>query len=59
MKIQLHLKTPDVADCALEYLSEDEQCAAEEVIEKYVEYGECVSIELDTVALTARVIPKG
>ncbi len=59
MKIQLCFKTPDVADYALEGLSEDERCAAEAVIEKYVEYGECVSIELDTVALTARVIPKG
>ena len=57
MKIRLNFKTPDVTDYALENLSEDEQCSAGAVIGKYVEYGEYLSVELDTVTGTATVIP--
>ncbi len=57
MKIQLDFKTPDVADYALEELSEGDRAAAETVIAKYVEYGECLSVELDTETGEATVLP--
>jgi radical SAM superfamily enzyme with C-terminal helix-hairpin-helix motif len=72
MKIQLTFKTPDVVDRALsEYcvrppyndVSEEdaerletEYKTAKRVIEKFVDYGEYVTIEIDTEAQTARVL---
>lgn len=61
MKIQLCFKTPDVVHYALQdeeflNLSEDEQDTIKEVIEKYIEYGELITIELDTETQEAIVI---
>ena len=57
MKIQLTFKTPDVVDYALECIEdEDQRHELESVIEKFVEYGEYVSIEIDSETKTARVL---
>jgi len=57
MKIKLHFKTPDVVDYALEDIDEDLREEVKNELRTWVEYGECVSIEIDTVAGTAVVLP--
>lgn len=57
MKIRLGFKTPDVLDYALEDISEDEKYAIKAVLEKWVKYGECITVEVDTVEGTCTVIP--
>ena len=57
MKIRLSFKTPDVVDYAVEDLTEDEQAEVKSACEKFVEYGECLTIEIDTETGTAEVIP--
>lgn len=57
MKITLTFKTPDAVDYALEHLSKKQRDKAETVIAKYVEYGECVSIEVDINTGKAKVLP--
>ena len=52
MKVRLSFKTSDVADYALEGLDDDERAEAEAAIEKFVEYGECLTVEIDTEAGT-------
>lgn len=48
MKFRLSFKTPDVVFYAVKGESEENKDAIERCLEKYVEYGECVSIEFDT-----------
>jgi hypothetical protein len=55
MKITLNFKTPDVAEYALEGLDEDAQDEVLAVINKFVRWGECVTIVLDTETQTATV----
>ena len=51
MKFTLSFKTPDVFD-ELEMSAEDFEYA-KDFAEKYVRWGECITIEFDTVAKTA------
>ena len=57
MKFVLFFKTPDVLHYALDdtNMSEDEREKCKEFAEKWVDYGECASIEFDTEAGTATV----
>jgi hypothetical protein len=56
MKFILSFKTPDVLDAALEEHNDD--CdAIEQTAEKFIKYGECISIEFDTEEGTATVLP--
>jgi len=57
MKFRISFKTPDTVDYALEDLSEEDKGAAQEVIKKFVEYGECLTVEIDTELETCDVIP--
>jgi hypothetical protein len=57
MKIQLTFKTPDVIDYAIEDLSEDEKEIAKTACEKWVEYGECINVTIDTDTETCIVNP--
>lgn len=57
MKILLGFKTPDVVDYAMEDVPEDERDNVKEVIEKFVEYGEDLTVEIDTETGTAEVLP--
>jgi hypothetical protein len=57
MKIHLAFKTPDAVDYGIEHLSEEDKEVAKEVIEKFVEYGECLNVEIDTDLKTCNVIP--
>ena len=70
MKIRLHFKTPDVVDTAIEQvMSECEEGAKSDMsgfdlmakidvaCNKFVKYGELVTIEIDTKTKTAIVIP--
>lgn len=56
MKLRLCFKTPDVLDYAIENLDENEQNIAREVAKKWIKYGECCSIEIDTDTGTATVL---
>jgi len=56
MKITISFKTPDAVEYALETLSEDEKAEANELIKNWVEYGECLSVEVDTEAKTCIVL---
>lgn len=57
MRFKATFKTPDVLDYALEYLEGEELAEAKELAEKYVQYGEYVTIEFDTETQTATVVP--
>lgn len=68
MKIQIHFKTPDALYYAIEgetqYVEDEEE--KEEikseilsVCEKFIKYGECVTIEIDTKTGTAEVLKAG
>ena len=59
MKIKIFMKTPDAV-----YYAADENCdtdedrqAVEDAAAKFFEYGECVTLELDTVEKTCEVVP--
>ena len=62
MKITISFKTPDAVDNAIdeEYPdteeNEDSRRELREFFQRYVKWGECVSIEFDTEAGTARVL---
>jgi len=56
MKVRLSFKTPDVVHHALADLSEEDRSAAEEIIERFVKYGECAVLEVDTDAGTCVVL---
>lgn len=63
MIITLNFKTPDVIDAALEdydFDPEDETAITpdqvREILSRWVEYGECVTIQIDIDALTAKVL---
>lgn len=69
MKITVHFKTPDAVHYAIQDhvdscgLDEDGDYSElignlEQKISKFVDYGECVSIEFDTEAGTATVLEK-
>jgi hypothetical protein len=71
MKVRVTFKTPDAVDRALEDAAPDGYCdpsvaetpevegmaAAKELIGKFVKWGELVTIEFDTAAGTATVVP--
>ncbi len=70
MKITVHMKTPDAVHYAMEAVAErepssepddelrDERIAdAKDALDKWFKYGECLSIEFDTEAMTATVLP--
>jgi len=54
MKIRLTFKSPDVLD----QLTWEEAEASEEVMEKFLVYGEYLDVEFCTETLEATVIPK-
>ena len=55
MIVTLNFKTPDVLDYALRHLTEDEREEVERFVKRYIEYGECVTLEFDTEKKTATV----
>lgn len=55
MKFSLTFKTPDVLYDALQDISEDDRDRAQEVANKFVTYGEYVTIDIDTEKETAEV----
>ena len=59
MKIKVFFNTPDAVDEALakDYMSEEDNQEAKNFIKKFVKYDECVTIEFDTEANTATVLP--
>jgi hypothetical protein len=57
VKIQITFKNPDAIDEAFRLLEPDDADEAREVAEKWFEYGEYVTIELDTKKGTAEVVP--
>ena len=56
MKIQLHFKTPDVLHYAMEDLTPDEKDEVEVLARKWLEYSECLTVEIDTEAETCVVV---
>jgi hypothetical protein len=57
MKVRLSFKTPDVVDYAVEELAEEQREEAKQACEKWVDYGECLTVEIDTEKGTCEVIP--
>lgn len=57
MDILIHFKTPDAVDHALDGLTPEQKRAALEAIRKWVEFGECVTVEIDTETGEACVVP--
>ncbi len=60
MKFTITFKTPDVLDelDRLEDISEEERSFADELVKRYVEYGEYIRVEFDTETKTAKVLEK-
>lgn len=56
MKFHLTFKTPDVTD-QLENMNYDDKKIATEFANKFLEYGEYITIEFDTIEKTAKVQP--
>ena len=57
MIARLTFKMPDAVYYATEDLSEDEKEEVEAVAKKFIAYGECVHIDLDTETGEATVVP--
>ena len=56
MKIKLTFKSPDVLYYALKSMAEEDKEKAKEVANKYVKYGELITIELDSETAEAKVL---
>ncbi len=56
MKFSVYFKTPDALDYAIEHMDEEEQIQARDFAGKFIEYGECITVEFDTEEGTATVI---
>ncbi len=56
MKIWINMKTPDCLDYATEHLSEDDRLMVQELASRWFEYGEAISLELDTEKETLVVV---
>lgn len=56
MKFSVYFKTPDALDYALDGLSEDEEREARDFAGKFIEYGECITVEFDTEEGTATIV---
>jgi hypothetical protein len=58
MIIEITFKTPDAVRYALsDFDDDDDQDKYEAFIEKFVRYGECITIRFDTDKQTAEVVP--
>jgi len=53
MKVRLTFKTPDVCDFIDEELAE----RTKQISQKWIEYGECLTVEIDLEAETCIVVP--
>lgn len=57
MKIQLHFKTPDVLHYAMDGLTPEQKDEVEELARRrWLEYSECITVEIDTKAETCVVV---
>lgn len=60
-KVQLNFKTPDVIDYAMQELHDSEQIFDENevrrLLKRFVRYGECINVEIDTDTQEAKVVP--
>jgi hypothetical protein len=56
MKIKLHFKTPDALHYAMEDLTSEEKDAMEELASRWIQYQECVTVEIDTEKETCVVV---
>lgn len=52
-------KTPDAAHYAVEDLPEDKRPAASELLQKFLQYGETVTVKFDLEKQSAEVLPAG
>lgn len=62
MKFRLTFKTPDVAyevfrEMRINNETYENQANAEDLVRRYVKYGELITIEFDTETRTAKVVP--
>jgi len=56
MKIKVTFKTPDVIDDAVRDIEdEDERAEVADYLKRWIEYGEYITIEFDTIHDTAEV----
>ena len=58
MQIRLTFKTPDVLADALQELGDEyDQLPVRALCERWIRYGECVTVEIDTETETCTVVP--
>ena len=58
MKLQLQFKTPDAVDLAKEEINDEEVLDRfNEIVDKYIQYGEYITVEIDTDTGQITVIP--
>lgn len=57
MLLKLTFKTPDVTDHALEDVPEDQRSAVKQLMRKWVEWDEYLTVEIDTKKETCTVVP--
>lgn len=56
MKVQITFKTPDAVEDAIRGLSEKEKELVKKITNKYIDYGELITIEVDTATEELKVI---
>lgn len=55
MKFSLTFKTPDVTDQLNDIEDAEDRAKAESMVEKFLEYGEYITVEFDTESQSATV----
>ena len=58
MTVQVTFKTPDAVYYASQDLDEDQKKRFKEVAEKWLKYGEYITVEFDLTTGNARVVPR-
>lgn len=57
MKVTITFKSPDAVDDSMLGLPQNEQNKVKTILEKYVEYGEYVHLEVDTKTQEVKLLP--
>lgn len=57
MNIQLTFKCPDAVDYAIEDIPEEDRAEVAHLLKRWIEYGEVITVEVDTETKTIQVIP--
>ena len=56
MILRIGFKTPDAVDNALQEVPEDDRYAVKGLLKNWIQYGECITVEVDTEKETCEVV---